>query len=227
MVEPKPGIQVIEKQGLYYVVEDGNHVRRFKPWLGDMFSFLYDFVMRRSVFPKKFEGDIQEHYHILRQMLADVHEQHVLELGTGSGSAVNFLEHDNRYTGTDISPGLLKQAVKRFEEAGFPAPEFYVMRAGELFFSQETFDLCLCILSLNFFDDVRGVLAEVKRVLVPGGIFVCSVPVPERNENQSTIHGTLYSEAALEEICRAQGFRFEVFPEKNGALLYFRASRPM
>ncbi len=42
----KNGIKVVNKKGLYYVVEDGDKLREFIPWLGDAFSFLYDFIMK-------------------------------------------------------------------------------------------------------------------------------------------------------------------------------------
>jgi ubiquinone/menaquinone biosynthesis C-methylase UbiE len=223
MAKLKPGVQVVKKKGLYYTLGSGNRLRRFKPWLGDRFSFLYDVIMSHSVFPKKFGGDIQKHYEVLTQALTDAHGKQVLELATGSGSAVHFLGSDNHYTGTDVSPALLKQAVKRFSTAGFSEPEFYVRRAEDLPFENDVFDLCLCILSFNFFSDVEMVLQEVGRVLIPGGALVCSVPVPERNRAQSRIRGVLYSEAEWQEMCQEYGFRFERFPCQNGALLYFRA----
>ncbi len=89
-------------------------------------------------------------------------------------------------------------------------------------FSDNHFDIVLCILSLNFFDDIKKVFKEIKRVSTKDAIFVCSVPVPERNSLQSTIRGTLYSEKELEEICLENGFSFESIPVENGALLYFR-----
>ncbi|MEJ2155674.1 MAG: hypothetical protein P8X96_10085, partial [Desulfobacteraceae bacterium] len=66
------------------------------------------------------------------------------------------------------------------------------------------------------------VFKEIHRVAVKDAIFICSVPVPERNKLQSTIRGTLYSEEKLERICKEDGFIFESIPAKNGALLYFR-----
>ena len=85
------------------------------------------------------------------------------------------------------------------------------------------FDITLCILSLNFFNDIKKVFQEIKRVLVPGAILICSVPVPERNRLQSTIRGTLYSEEELNKICQENSFSYESIPGENVALLYFRA----
>jgi ubiquinone/menaquinone biosynthesis C-methylase UbiE len=219
----KNGNRVVKKKNLCYIAENGNKVKRFKPWLGDAFSFLYDIIMKRSIFPKKFDGDMNKHYEILSRELKDIHGKHVLELATGSGSAVNFLPSDNIYTGSDISPGLLKRAVKNFRAAGFKDARFYVTGADDLPFADNIFSLCLCILSLNFFPDIKTVLQEIKRVLVPGGVFICSVPVPERKKLPSSIRGTLYSEEELAGLCKEHGFRFESIPFENGALLYFRA----
>lgn len=219
----KKGLRRIDKKGLYYITKNGKDVKRFKPWLGDSFSFLYDYIMETSIFPKKFGGDMSKHYEILSQILKDIHSKRVLELATGSGSAVNFLEKDNQYTGTDISPGLPRKAVKRFRDAGFEGAEFYVTSADDLPFEDSTYSICLCILSLNFFDDIKRVFQEIKRVLVPGGNFVCCVPVPERNRLQSTIRGTLRSEEELAGICKEHGFGFVSISFENGALLYFKA----
>ncbi len=223
MAKLKPGMQIIKKGELYYLVESGNRLLRFKPWLADSLFFLYDFIMSNSIFPKKFGSDIQKHYSTLSQELAGIHGRRILELGMGSGSAVHFLNSDNQYTGTDISPGLIKQGAKRFIKSGFPEPEFYLVSADNLPFKTGTFDICLCILSLNFIGNVEKVFQEVGRVLLSNGVFVCSVPVPERNKLQSTIRGVLYSETELQKICQEHGFKFERISCENGALLYFRA----
>jgi SAM-dependent methyltransferase len=217
------GIKVINKNGLHYIVGEGDKPLKFKPWLGDSFSFLYDFFMKNSIFPKKFSGDINKHYGILSDELKDFHKKRFLELATGSGSAVNFLPNDNLYTGSDISPGLLRKAVINFKNAGFKNAEFYVTSADNLPFNNSLFDVILCILSLNFFNDINNVFQEVKRVAAPTAVFICSVPVPERIKVQSTIRGTLYSEDELERMCRENGFVYEAIPSENGALLYFRA----
>jgi SAM-dependent methyltransferase len=219
----KPDIQITRKKDLYYIQDNNNRLIRFKPWLGDSFSFLYDFFMNKSIFPKKFGGDIDKHYHILALELADTHGKNVLELATGSGSAVHFLNNDNKYIGTDISAGLLRQAVKRFRQSGFQDPEFYLVSSDNLPFADGIFDLCLCILSLNFFSNVKNALKEAQRVLIPEGILICSVPVPEKNIIQSTIRGTLHSESELKKICKNCGFFYEPIAVENGVLLYFKA----
>ena len=220
----KNNITFINKNGLNHIAENVGKPVVFKPWLGDVFSFLYDFLMKRSLFPKKFRADIDRHNEILGETLKGVHGKRVLELATGSGSAINFLPHDNVYTGTDISPGLLRIAVNRFQNAGFTNAMFYVTGADDLPFEDDSFDIVLCILSLNFFDNIENIFREVKRVGVPGGAFICCVPVPERNKARSKIRGTLYSEDALASLCKANGLAFEPIAAENGVLFYFKAS---
>lgn len=215
-------IELIQNRGLYYIANAGGKPRRFKPWLGDYFAFLYDTIMEKSIFPKKFAAGEIRHCDMLRQELQTVRGKRVLELGTGTGSAVRFLDNDNIYIGTDISTGLLKKAVKRFHSAGFKNAEFYVTGAEELPFADQAFDLCLCILSFNFFDDQENVLQEVHRVLASGGRFLCTVPVPERIKSASTIRGKLHSEQELKQLVQNKGFSFESLAGDNGALLYFR-----
>jgi ubiquinone/menaquinone biosynthesis C-methylase UbiE len=220
----KNGIKIINKKGLHYIVEDGGRPLKFKPWLGDAFSFLYDFIMRNAIFPKKLGGDMHRHYEILSKEMIDVHGKRILELATGSGSAVNFLPNDNQYTGTDISPGLLRLAAKRFRKAGFKNAGFYVAAADALPFDNGFYNIILCILSLNFFKNIKKVFNEIKRLSAADVVFICCVPVPERNRLKSTIRGKLYSEEELTKICQKNGFKFESIPVENGALLYFRAS---
>ena len=218
----RKGARIVTKNGLNFVLGAGDKPLRFKPWLGDSFAFLYDAIMKKSVFPRKFGADMERHYLILRQELENIQKKRVLELATGSGSAVNFLSHSNQYAGTDISPGLLKKAVKKFRSAGFVEADFYLASAHDLPFADETFEVCLCILSLNFFDNLEQVFQEVNRVLAGGSLLLCSVPVPERNRLGRTIRGRLHSEDVLRQTLEKNGFRFESLPWANGALLYFK-----
>ena len=223
MFKLAPDTQIIKKGQLRYITDDGGRLVGFKPWMGNYISYLYDFTISNSVFPKKFGADLQKHYAKLSQTLSGFHGNQILELGTGSGSAVRFLNNNNHYAGVDVSPGLLKQAARRFIQSGFPDPEFYAVSADDLPFARGVFDLCLSILSLNFIGNIEQVFCEVRRVLRPEGELVCCVPVPERNKLKSTIRGILYTEKELEKISQDNGFEYEQIPFENGALLYFKA----
>jgi ubiquinone/menaquinone biosynthesis C-methylase UbiE len=213
----------VKKQNINYVLDEKGHIKKYKPWLGDVFSFLYDRIMEKSIFPKKFNAAIDKHIDILRKECKDIHHANILEIATGSGNAALFLNTDNNYTGIDISQGLLRKACSRFKELGFERVDLYLASAEDLPFQDHVFDLAICHLSLNFFDDIELFIKELKRVLKVGAIFFCSVPVPERQPERSTIHGTLYSENELKTFFEKNNFRFESKSHKNGALLYFTA----
>lgn len=217
------GKRVIESHGLYYFIDEKGHKVKFKPWLGDSVGFLYDIVMEKNIFPRKFGASIEKHYQILREMMSDVHGMEVLELAAGSGSAVHFLANDNHYTGSDISVSLLLQAKKKLAKAGFEDSEFYVTCAEESVFAPDSFSICLCILSIIFFSDLKQFVKELRQILQPDGLFFCCVPVPERNIDGSKIRGKLYSAVELQEIFTEHNFNLIVNTAENGTLLYFKA----
>lgn len=219
----KKFVEVTKKKKVFYLIDDKKKIRTFKPWLGDMFSFLYDRIMSKSIFPDKFNGSIQRHFEILKNEFQNIHNKNILEIATGSGNAVKFLNNDNLYTGTDISAGLLRIAVKKFYQNKFRNAEFYIVDANDLPFNDKFFDLSLCNLSLNFFDSIDNFIIELKRILKPGGMFFCSVPIPEKKKPNVQIRGALYSADELKQLFGKYGFMFEKLQYENGALLYFKA----
>jgi len=221
----RSGNQVISHKGLLYFLDEKGKRISYKPWLGDSVGFLYDLIMEKNIFPRKFGANIEKHYEILREMMTDIHGMKVLELATGSGSVVHFLAVDNNYTGSDISVSLLRQAKKKVEKAGFKDSKFYVTSSENSMFEQNSFQVCLCILAINFLNDLNQLALELAQILQPGGVFYCCVPVPERNNTGSIVRGNLYTERKLQEIFSKHNFGFEACTATNGSLLYFQAIR--
>jgi len=218
----KKNIKISTKNGVNYVYKDDIIVKQ-KPWIGDAFSFLYDFLMKKSVYPKKLDASYKQHIVFLKKNLGVIHDMSVLELATGSGNLSEILPKDNKYVGVDVSPGLLKAAYKKFMKNGYKDFQLYSCSAEDLPFTDNLFNLCICNISLNFFDDLDKVIKEIKRVLKEKGVFFCNVPVPERNKKQSVIHGKLYSESDLMKKFVSNGFDFKTYNFTNGSLLYFKA----
>ena len=67
----KNGIEVVKSNGIYHLHKNGRKIKH-KPWLGDIFSFFYDFIMIRSIFPKKFEASIEKHTIFLKNELSSI-----------------------------------------------------------------------------------------------------------------------------------------------------------
>mgnify|MGYP006307806065 CR=1 FL=1 len=108
-----------QKGGIWYETDARGRLCRQKPWLGDVFAGLYDLIMEKSIFPKTFASDLVLHHRILSDILGSIKAETVLELGTGSGVAVRWLDPAVEYSGVDVSPGLLKRAARAFRSAGF------------------------------------------------------------------------------------------------------------
>jgi len=220
----KENIDIIKKKGINYIKIDAR-IRKYQPWIGDLVNIFYDRIMEKSVFPKKFTGNIQLYYDILKKELERVSCKKVLELATGSGNAVNFLNKNNQYTGIDISPGLLRKACQRFRNNGFQNAEFFLTGAEDLPFQDEMFDIVICLLSLNFFNNAEKAIHESTRVSKDRAIFFGSVPIPERKSNDVIIRGKLFSKEELKNIFEKFDWEFTSLPEINGALLYFKAEK--
>jgi SAM-dependent methyltransferase len=221
-IKIKGSVRITKKNGINHLLDDNNKVIKNKPWLGDLFSFLYDRIMKKSVFPKKFNASIEAHYKILGEIFENVSDRVIIEFATGSGDAIRFLNNRNIYAGVDISSGLLRLAKKKFGEWGFTIFELYSSDACETPFQDNTFDVAICNLSLNFFKSIDKFLSELQRILKPNGIFYCSVPIPERKKSKAIIHGTLYKHDDLKKLFENKNFNFEPLPHENGALLYFK-----
>lgn len=43
----KESIKIIMKNNICFVIDDKGKIKKFKPWLGDMFAFLYDRIMEK------------------------------------------------------------------------------------------------------------------------------------------------------------------------------------
>lgn len=94
----------------------------------------------------------------------------VLEIGVGSG--LNLRHYDpkrvERVVGIDPSAELLARAQERARHGTLPV-ELVTAPAEALPFADETFDSALVTYSLCSVDDPMRALAEVRRVLRPGG----------------------------------------------------------
>ena len=130
--------------------------------------------MKKSIFPKKFEASIDAHNQFLTKELKELHHKNILELATGSGNLAEFLPCDNKYIGIDISNGLLKIAHNKFTKMNFNDFKLFLCSADEIPFKNNYFDICICNLSLNFFNDIKTVVKEIKFVLKNNGIFICT-----------------------------------------------------
>lgn len=133
-------------------------------------------------------------------------EGRVLDVGCGTGFLLELCGlPPERYVGIDISDEMLAKA-----KAKFPAHTFEAQDMDCLGYLDESFDSVVALWSLSYSSDPREAVAEILRVLRPGGsIFVVvyaewrgsESPLPyESWPEYSGTQRTLFSKRGLTEL---------------------------
>jgi SAM-dependent methyltransferase len=114
-------------------------------------------------------------------LLGEVAGRRVLEIGCGSAPCSRWLRRAGALpVALDVSGGMLARAAERNRATGLDVP-LVQADAGRLPFADGAVDLaCSAFGGLPFVADAPAALAEVARVLRPGGRFVASVNHPMR-----------------------------------------------
>jgi ubiquinone/menaquinone biosynthesis C-methylase UbiE len=92
-----------------------------------------------------------------------------LEVAIGTGRNLPLYAADVDLTGVDISPGMLDVARRRATDLGRAAVDLREGEAEHLPFSDASFDTVVCTLAVCAVADRAATLAEMHRVLRPGG----------------------------------------------------------
>ncbi|WP_018179762.1 class I SAM-dependent methyltransferase [Jongsikchunia kroppenstedtii] len=118
------------------------------------------------------EGDVH--------LLGDIVGKRILEIGCGSAPCSRWLAANGAYpVGLDLSHGMLQRGRTAMAD-GQRAPLIQAT-AEHLPFADESFDLaCSAFGAVPFVADSAAVMAEVARVLKPGGRWAFSVNHPMR-----------------------------------------------
>lgn len=95
----------------------------------------------------------------------------VLDVGTGTGLVARELAAKNlRVVGLDQSPAMIRRGAVAVREAGLEERVRLVLGQGQaLPFADETFDSVTFTYLLRYVDDPGATLAELARVVRPGG----------------------------------------------------------
>ena len=100
--------------------------------------------------------------------LKDTPDKHILVNGIGSGLDIPYLPVSACYTGTDITPAMLKRAKKRAREHAVDI-KLQVADSHSLPFEDNSFDAVIMHLILAVVAEPGQALQEACRVLKPGG----------------------------------------------------------
>ena len=137
----------------------------------------------------------------------------VLEVGFGNGKlipALLALESDLAYTGIEISETMLAEA-QAFNRALLEGKRIDLRLASveAMPFPDRAFDRATIVNTIYFLADPGRALAELHRVLRPGGVLTAAGITPEAAAQLPiTQHGfRVYDEPRLKEMLGAAGFR--------------------
>ncbi len=103
----------------------------------------------------------------------------VLELGCGTGRLLAQRLEVGPAVGMDMAMPMLRRAHRRLGQHGGGAP-ILAADAGRLPFPDESFDAVISTGVLTAMPDVRSALAEVRRVIRPGGKMAFVETMPPR-----------------------------------------------
>jgi SAM-dependent methyltransferase len=138
-------------------------------------------------------------------VLGDIHGGRVLDVATGHGGFVGFLVEGLRDYDEIVGVDVAEQDADSFAEACGHAPNvrFELMDPQAMTFDSGSFDTVAVSVSLHHFEDPRPVLAEMLRVLRPGGHLIAAEMYRDRQTPPQMTHVELHHWAAA--IDRSQG----------------------
>jgi len=122
----------------------------------------------------------------MRTKLGSISGGKVLDVATGSGSFISILmktlKNYDSFVGIDISSKDLESAKKRFKDKPV---ELLEMNAESLHFNDNSFDTVSMAYSLHHLGRPDKVLAEMKRVLKPGGNLIIQEEFSDGNQTEA------------------------------------------
>jgi ubiquinone/menaquinone biosynthesis C-methylase UbiE len=147
------GLQYVSRQGIKQgSPEFFEHIR---PWMN---PYKFPWIMER-----------------IESEAAKLKGRKLLEVGCGMGyDSLEFIRRGVRVTAVDLTPNAVEFAKRHFEVVGAEADEVKVGNALELPFPDESFDAVWSNGVLHATGDTRKAIAEVWRVLKPGGRAIIS-----------------------------------------------------
>lgn len=186
---------LIETEGVYLG-------RRMVIWLYDVYASRYDRI-------KNFD-DVSEHLYVAQPIIRQLRQRDplVLDVGTGTGrlplALCQHASFEGHICGLDPSRRMLIHGARKIADEHFEDYVTFIWSQAErLPFTDHNFDLVTCLEVLEFTPRPRATLAELVRVLRPGGLLVISnrrqVFMPGRRWSDETLRAYL-AEDGIDDI---------------------------
>jgi ubiquinone/menaquinone biosynthesis C-methylase UbiE len=174
------------------------------------------------------QGDIEvEHFHRYFVAREYCREKDVLDLASGEGYGAAFLSQAARsVVGLEIAPDAVEHARHSFARDNL---EYMVGDVRKIPLGDDKFDVVVSFETIEHIYEQEQFVAEVKRVLRPGGLFIVSTP--ERDvysplySNANTFHKKELSKAEFEALLKRNFSNVGLMLQRamNGSLLILDA----
>ncbi len=128
----------------------------------------------------------------------------ILDAGCGSGRNMLELRHHGDVTGVELSS--TSAALARERDAG----EVITGSVLEMPFADDSFDLAVSLDVIEHLDDDLAALQELRRVVVPGGALLVTVPAYKwlwSGHDELNHHRRRYTRRSLKRVAEAAGWR--------------------
>ena len=211
-------------------------------WGADpLWGVVYDFMVEHPVVGRPawalgLQSDLRRLYAVCDEISELPAGSRVLDLPCGGGVALRGLRSGQRvtYVAADIAPEMLARTRGEAERLGVAADvETRVADVEQLADADETYDLVLTFTSLHCFPDPEAAVAEMGRVLRPGGVVVGSTLLLDTGLRFAALRRVGRAAGLLGPMCTSDELVQwltragvgSVTLEVSGALGYFRGVR--
>ncbi|MFM7840292.1 MAG: class I SAM-dependent methyltransferase, partial [Nitrospira sp.] len=130
--------------------------------------------------------------------------ERVLEVGVGTGLSLPLYPSHCRVTGIDLSGGMLDKARERTAVQGLGHVELHQMDAGNMKFTDDSFDTVVAAYVVTAVPDYRSVVAEMIRVCRAGGRIILLNHFSNGNKLIAAV------EKVISPLCKHIGFRTDL-----------------
>jgi phosphatidylethanolamine/phosphatidyl-N-methylethanolamine N-methyltransferase len=135
------------------------HVKRAYKFYAPAYDFVFDWIFH----PGREQA---------MRLLDIKRNDHVLEVGIGTGLNLPLYPAHCHITGIDLSEEMLEKAQDKIIELGLISVTLKVMDATVMDFGESEFDSAVATYTISAVPDPVGVLREMRRVVKPGGSIV-------------------------------------------------------
>lgn len=140
----------------------------------------------------------------------------VLDISCGSGYGTRILADAGAESvlGADLSEEAVAAAARRF---GTPRTEFTVADILSLSDELGSFDVIVCLETLEHLEDPARALVQLERRLAPGGLLVCSTPNAVEEWEDNPHHIFDFDEETLTDMAESVFSNVVIYPQRRAA----------